>query len=377
LIFKRKARAIGPFIPIDVILEALIVIQAYKILGTGSYLPDLVVENSRFSEIVETNDEWISSRTGIKSRHLSAGEATWEMGVKAARNAIDMAGIAPGKIDLIIVSTVTPDYISPNMACIIQAELGASNAFCFDINAACTGFIQAFDIAVRYLATPAVRNVLIVSTESLSKLTDYSDRKVCVLFGDGAGAVVISDGSKVAETETGLESDTNSEENVDEYVYECFIGADGTSGHAIVGEAFMPARHPFIPADAPESKPRYEHNNGSFFTMQGQEVYRFATTMMPYAIEKVLERSGIPMDQVDYIVPHQANDRILQSAAKRLGIPAEKMISHLSDMGNTSSASIPICLDREVRAGRIQRGQTLVLTGFGGGLTYGALLCQY
>lgn len=346
-------------------LEGKIVSQSYKILGTGSYLPDLEVENARFSEIVETNDEWISSRTGIKSRHLSAGEATWEMGVKAARRAMDMSGLSPEALDLIIVSTVTPDYSSPNMACIIQAELDAVHAFCFDVNAACTGFIQSFDIAMRYMSSSDVKNVLIVSTESLSKLTDYSDRRTCVLFGDGAGAVVLSS----VEPATGEPADRN--------IYECFIGADGKSGHVIVGEAYAPARHPFIPADAPESKPRYEHTTGRFLEMQGQEVYRFATTMMPFAIEKVLERSGVSKDEVDYVVPHQANDRILQSAARRLGMPSEKMISRLSDLGNTSSASIPICLDREVREGRIQRGQKLVLTGFGGGLTYGALICQF
>ena len=340
-------------------------ISSYKILGTGSYLPDLVVGNARFSEIVETNDEWISSRTGIRSRHLSAGEATWEMGVKAAKNALDMSGLSADKLDLIIVTTVTPDYISPNMACIVQAELGAVNAFCFDVNAACTGFIQAFDIAMRYLATSDMHNVLIVSTESLSKLTDYSDRRVCVLFGDGAGAVVLSS----TLPESGKPADKN--------VYECFIGADGMSGHTIVGEAYAPAHHPFIPTDAPEITPRYAHGNGRFLEMQGQEVYRFATTMMPFAVEKVLERSGVSKEDIDFIVPHQANDRILQSAAKRLGMPNEKMISHLADLGNTSSASIPICLDREVREGRIVRGQTLVLTGFGGGLTYGALLCRF
>jgi len=340
------------------------VIQSYKILGTGSYLPDLVVENARFSEIVDTNDEWISSRTGISRRHLSAGEATWEMGAKAARNALDMSGLAPEKIDMIIVTSITPDYTSPNLACIIQAELGAVNAFCFDINAACTGFIQAFDIAIRYLATSDMHNVLIVSAESISKLTDYTDRRVCVLFGDGAGAVVLS---------SELPDGTVPEKEV----YESFIGADGTMGQAIVGKAFDPARHPFIPADAPESVDRYEHAGGKYLEMQGQVVYRFATTMMPFAIERVLEKSGVSIDDIDYVVPHQANDRILQSAAKKLGLPTEKMISHLADMGNTSSASIPICLDIEVRAGRIQRGQTLVMTGFGGGLTYGALVCKY
>ena len=334
--------------------------EAYKILGTGSYLPDLVIDNERFSEIVETSDEWISSRTGIRQRHFSTGESTWEMGAKAARRALDMAGVAADQIDMIIVTTVTPDYISPNMACILQAELGAPNAFCYDINAACTGFIQAFDIAMRYLKTSDMKNILIVSAESLSKMTDFQDRRVCVLFGDGAGAVLIGRGEEGRDL-----------------TYECFLGADGTSGHAIVGEAFLPVKHPFIPEGTPDPVKRYEHTAGNFFAMQGQEVYRFATTMMPFAVEKVLEKAGLTISDIDFIVPHQANDRILMSAAKKLGITPEKMISHLKDQGNTSSSSIPICLDREVREGRITRGQKLILTGFGGGLTYGALLFTF
>lgn len=343
-------------------------IQSYKILGTGSYLPDLVVENARFTEIVETNDEWITSRTGIERRHLSAGEATWEMGLKAARRAIDMAGIATDKIDIIIVSTLTPDYSTPNMACIIQAELEAKNAFCFDVNAACTGFIQAFDIAMRYLSAPDIHNILIVSAESLSKIVDFTDRRTCVLFGDGAGAVVISD-----QLPEQVES-----RNVDApmSIYECFLGADGASGNGIVAKALDPVRHPFVPEDAPAIMDRYAHPSGVYVQMLGQEVYRFATTMMPYAVERVLEKAGKTLEDVDFIVPHQANDRILQSAAKRLKVPLEKVISHIADLGNTSSASIPICLDREFRSGKIQRGQTLVFTGFGGGLTYGALICE-
>lgn len=340
-------------------------VQSYKILGTGSYLPDLVVENDDFSKFIETSDEWISSRTGIRRRHLSDGEATWELGLKAARRALDMAGLEPEKIDLIIVSSVTPDYSTPSMSCILQAELGAPNAFCFDVNAACTGFIQAFDIAMLYLKGADTHNVLVVSTESLSKLMDFTDRRTCVLFGDGAGAVVLSDRIP------------GSDETVKEMIFESFIGADGKLGGAIVGEAFRPARHPFIPENTPERQPLYEHDTGSALSMKGQEVYRFATTMMPFAVEKVLQKAEFDIADVDLIVPHQANDRILQSAAKRLGIPGEKMLSHLADMGNTSSASIPICLDLEVREGRIKRGQKLVLTGFGGGLTYGAILCEF
>jgi 3-oxoacyl-[acyl-carrier-protein] synthase-3 len=323
-------------------------------------LPELAVENSRFSEIVDTNDEWISSRTGIKSRYLCSGEATWEIGAAAAKQAIDMAGIAPEQIDMIIVTTITPDYISPNMACIIQNEIKAINASCFDLNEACTGFIQAFDIAVRYLATSDMQNILIVSAESMSKLTDFSDRRSCVLFGDGAGAVVLA-----------------KDDTIEPKRYESFFGADGSSGYTIVSEAYQPAKHPFIPAGQMENKPLFDHKNGPYVAMEGQEVYRFATTKMPFAIERVLEKNGLSLDEIDYIVPHQANSRILQSAAKRLKIPEDKIISHLADIGNTSSSSIPICLDREVRSGKIQRGQKLVFTGFGGGLTYGALLCEF
>lgn len=333
---------------------------SYKILGTGSCLPELAVENSRFSEIVDTSDEWISSRTGIKSRHLCAGEATWEIGAAAARQAIAMADILPEQIDMIIVSTITPDYISPNMACIIQNEIGARNASCFDVNEACTGFIQAFDIAIRYLATSDMQHILIVSAEAMSKLTDFSDRRSCVLFGDGAGAVILT---KVASSES--------------TIYESYFGADGASGYTIVTEGIPPAKHPFTPKDLPDRKPLFDHDCGKYVSMEGQEVYRFATTKMPYAIERVLEKNGLSLDEVDFIIPHQANNRILQSAAKRLKIPNEKIISHLEDIGNTSSSSIPICLDREVRSGKIKRGHKLVFTGFGGGLTYGALLCEF
>lgn len=333
---------------------------SYKILGTGSYLPELAIENSRFSEFIDTNDEWISSRTGIKSRHLCTGEATWELGVGAARQAIAMADIQAEQIDMIIVTTITPDYISPNMACIIQNEIGATNATCFDVNEACTGFIQAFDIAMRYLATSDMKYILIVSAEAMSKLTDFSDRRSCVLFGDGAGAVVLAKGDATEQT-----------------IYESFFGADGASGYTIVTEGNQPAKHPFTPKDLPARKPLFDHDCGKYVSMEGQEVYRFATTKMPFAIERVLEKSGIQMGQIDYIIPHQANNRILQSAAKRLKIPDEKIISHLAEIGNTSSSSIPICLDLEVRSGRIQRGQKLVFTGFGAGLTYGALLCEF
>ena len=343
-----------------------IVNTSYKILGTGSCLPELTVDNEMYAKVIDTSDEWITSRTGISRRHLCDGEATWEMAVKAASIAIGEAGVSAETINMIVVTTLTPDYTTPSTACIVQERTGAVNAFCFDLNAACTGFIQAFDIAMHYLCASAEPfTALIVAAESLSKLVDFSDRRTCVLFGDGAGAVGLSnreaDGSLLAP----------------DLVYDSFIGADGTGGGYMTGKAFEPAEHPFRDADKPEREDLFGHETGIYLSMKGQEVYRFATTAMPMAIEKVLERAGIALEKIDYVVPHQANDRILQAAAKRIGLDPEKMLSNIAETGNTSSASIPICLDQEIRSGRIKRGQTLIMTGFGGGLTYGACALNY
>lgn len=338
---------------------------SYKILGTGSYLPDLVVDNEMYAKIIDTSDEWITSRTGISRRHLCDGETTWEMAVKASRKAIDMAGINPETIDVIIATTITPDYTTPNLATIIQAELSAVNAFCFDVNAACTGFIQSFDIAMRYLNCDEPKTALIVSAESLSKLVDFSDRRTCVLFGDGAGAVILSN------------RENNRTDKAPTNIYDSFFGADGTGGGYMTGKAFEVAKHPFCDPEKAPRQDHFGHETGIFLSMQGPEVYRFATTAMPQAIEIVMQKTGITLDEIDYVVPHQANDRILRAAAKRLGIDPKKMLSTIAETGNTSSASVPICFDQEVRAGRITRGQTLILTGFGGGLTYGACACIF
>ncbi|MBN1775898.1 MAG: ketoacyl-ACP synthase III [Clostridiales bacterium] len=337
----------------------------YKILGTGSYLPPLTVDNEMYAKIIDTSDEWITSRTGISRRHLCDGETTWEMAVKASFVALKDAGVSPESIDIIIASTLTNDYTTPNLSTIIQDETKAVNAFCFDVNAACTGFIQAFDIAMRYLMSPEPVTALVVASESLSKIVDFSDRRTCVLFGDGAGAVVLSnreaDGKTVAPTE----------------VYDAFFGAQGDGGGYMTGKAFEVATHPFSDPDKAVPEDRFGHETGIFLSMKGPEVYRFATTAMPHAIEEVLSRTGIRLDEIDYVVPHQANDRILQASAKRLGLDFEKMLSTIAETGNTSSASVPICLDQYVRSGQIRRGQTLILTGFGGGLTYGACACIF
>jgi len=337
----------------------------YKILGTGSYLPELTVDNEMYAQIIDTSDEWITTRTGISRRHLCDGETTSEMAVKAGAKALEDAGVLPENIDIIIVTTLTPDYTTPNTACIVQADLKAVNAFCFDLNAACTGFIQAFDVAMHYLNATEPVTALIVSAESLSKIADFTDRRTCVLFGDGAGAVVVSNreayGADIAPAR----------------VYSSFFGADGTGGGYMTGKAFEVAVHPFSDPDQSAREDRFGHETGIYLSMKGPEVYKFATTAMPVAVEKVLERAKIALTDIDYVVPHQANDRILQAAAKRLNLDPEKMLSNIAETGNTSSASVPICLDQYVRSGRIQRGQTLILTGFGGGLTYGACACIF
>ncbi len=337
----------------------------YTILGTGSYLPDLVVDNEMFASILETSDEWITTRTGISRRHLCDGQTTWEMAVKAAVNAVEASQIDSKAIDMIIATTITPDYTTPNLACIIQAQIKAENAFCFDLNAACTGFVQAFDVAMHYLNTDRPMTVLIVSSESLSKLVDFSDRSTCVLFGDGAGAVILS--NRLSDGVTPVTSN----------IYESFFAADGTGGEYMTGKAFEVAKHPFSSVENAGKPDIFGHETGIFLSMKGQDVYRFATAAVPTSIEKVMTGAGLSLEDIDYVIPHQANERIIQSAAKRLGLPAEKMLSNIAETGNTSSASIPICFDQAVRSGRIRRGQTLIFTGFGGGLTYGAVACKY
>lgn len=338
-----------------------------RLAGTGSYLPETVVTNQDMSGIVDTSDEWIVSRTGISERRLSSGESTWHMGAQAGREALAASGLRPEDIDLVIATTVTPDYYTPSLACIIQAELGIRKAPCVDLGAACTGFVYAMDAAARYLATGGARNVLVVSSETLSKIVDYRDRTTCVLFGDGAGAVVLS---AVPE---------DSDEPGARILSSC-LGAEGESGGFIVSRA-LSIDHPFIlDADAGatgRNRDRFGCEGERFLRMEGQEVYKFAVRVLQESLQKAVEKAGLTVEDLDWVVPHQANIRILETAARRLGLPMERMVVEIAGMGNASSASIPVCLDRMVRDGRLVRGQTLGLVGFGGGLTYGALLLQY
>ncbi len=330
-----------------------------KITGTGSYLPDLVVTNDMMAQIVDTSDEWITTRTGISERRLSAGEPTWHMAAEAARRALAAAGLDAAELDVILVTTVTPDYYLPSTACILQAELGADHAFCLDVNAACAGFIYALDLANRYLQDPKIRHVLLVSAENLSKLVDFQDRSTCVLFGDGAAAVVCS---RAAEGEASA-------------VLAARLGAEGKNGRCLVSRALQ-IGHPFIKTDAvwPD---RFGEQKNHFVQMDGQEVFKFAVRVLAESLLEVAGQAGVALKDLSFIIPHQANTRIVEAAARRMKVDPALMVSRIADFGNTSSASIPICLDDLVRSGRMKRGDTVALCGFGAGLTYGASVFVY
>lgn len=324
-----------------------------KISGTGSYLPEKILTNEDFSAFVETSDEWITSRTGIKERHISTGEATWEMGLIAAKNALENAGIDPLEIDLIIATTITPDYFLPSMSCIIQGKIGAKNAFAFDMNAACSGFVYALDNAACYIAAGKAKKALIISSETISKLLDYSDRSTCVLFGDGAAAVVVE-----------------ASEN-DDMPSSC-LKSEGEGAKYLVSRA--------LKNDTPfgtDTSDIVENLNKHYFYMDGKEVFKFATRAMPAAIEDCLTQANLKATDIDFFVPHQANKRIIDFVSSKYGYDKEKTIIGLDRFGNTSSASIPILLDELNREGKLKKGDLLMLTGFGAGLTYGAAIIRW
>lgn len=327
-----------------------------EILGTGSYDPALTVTNDDMAKIVDTSDEWISTRTGISSRRLADGEPTWKMGAEAAAEAIKNAGIDPKEIGLIIDTTITNDFSTPSMACVIQNEIGAENAAAYDLNAACSGFVYAVDAAKRYLQTePELKYVLVAANEMLSKITDYSDRSTCILFGDGAAAAVITRSEKL---------------------FTSYIGADGRGAHHLYSKSHK-VFHPFRSSQTDEIDGG-DYSTGSTFLFQdGKEVYKFATKALPAAANKAAEKIGLDINEVDWFVPHQANIRIIETAAKNLGVSMDKFIVNIQNHGNTSSASIPIALHEAIRGGKIKRGDKLCLVGFGAGLTMGAVIIEY
>ncbi len=318
----------------------------------GSCVPEKTLTNSDLEKMVDTSDDWIIKRTGISERRiLEKDEPAYRLGVEAAKQAIEDAGLKVEDIDLIIVTSTTPDYLVPSTSCIIQKEIGAVKAAAFDLAAACTGFVYGITVAQQFIQTGFFRYVLVVSSEGMSKVTEWKDRNTCVLFGDGAGAAVlgkVEDGYGIIST---------------------YIDADGTQGNNITIPCF------YVPQEDVARRANYE--NKRTLWQEGQEVFKFAVKIMPYATEKVLKDAGIKTEDLKYIIPHQANIRIIDSAAKRLGIEPEKVYTTIRKYGNISSASIPVALTDAYRKKCLQKGDYLVFVGFGGGLTWGATLLRW
>lgn len=304
-----------------------------KITGTGSYVPSNFMDNFDLSNIVDTNDAWIQERTGIIRRHISTDDTTISMASKAADQAIKNAGISPNDIDLILVATMSPQAVLPCTACEVQKSIQADQATCFDLNAACSGFLYAYNTAQAYIASEVYKTVLVIGTETLSNLVDWKDRGTCILFGDGAGAVVLS------ATEEG--------------VYSTVTHSDGQKKDALTCDL------------------------GSVIKMNGQEIFKFAVKQIPICIQELLEKKHLAVSDITYFVLHQANKRIIEAVAKRLHVDLEHFPMNLQEYGNTSSASIPILLHEMNEKNMLRRGDKVIMAGFGAGLTWGATLLEW
>lgn len=317
-----------------------------RIIGTGSALPHRIVTNEDLSRIVDTSDEWIQSRTGICQRYLSAeGEDCVSLAVEAGRAALENAGISPEEVELLIVATCSSEHYFPSVGCQVQGALGMEHCVAFDISAACSGFLFALHTAHAYLQGGIYKKALLIGTETLSRVIDWEDRSTCVLFGDGAGACVVQ------AQESGL--------------MDFMQASHGAQGHVLTARASA-RRTPVRPAT--EMEP---------LAMEGQQVFKFAVKTVPESIHQILKSNGLSSEEVRYYILHQANRRILQSVARRLGQPEEKFPMNLDKHGNTSAASIPILLDEMNRQGKLEKGDILVLAGFGAGLTWGCTLMQW
>jgi len=322
-----------------------------RIVGTGSYVPEKVLTNQDLEHIVDTSDEWIVARTGIKERRITTnGEASSTLATFAAQNALEMAGISPEELDVIVVGTVTPDMFFPSVGCIVQDKLGAKKAAAFDVSAGCTGFIYALSIADTFIKSGNYKKALVVGTENLSKITDYQDRGTCVLLGDGAGAVVLVG----EEGERGILS--------------THLHSDGSCGNLL----YQPGGGTAIPASY-ESIDKRLH----YLKMDGNKLFKVAVKSLEEAVLETLAFNNIDNSEIDLFIPHQANLRIIQAIAKRLNLPEEKVVVNIDKYGNTSSASIPIALDEANRGGRISDDNLLLFNAFGAGLTWGAALVRW
>lgn len=328
-----------------------------RIIGTGSFLPDTIVTNDDLSQIMDTSDEWIRTRTGIRERHLVKEESTTYMAVNAAKKALADAKMEASELDLIIVATITGDHITPSCACEVQAGIGADKAVAFDINAACSGFLFALNTAHAYINSGFCNNALIIGVETLSKIMDWKDRSTCVLFGDGAGAAI------VRKDEKGL----------------CSMdwGSDGVKGMVLACKN-RPKHNPLVTENICDvNNTDAELQTLEYVHMDGQEVYKFAVSTVPASIQKVLDEADIKADEIKYYILHQANIRILQSVAKRLKVPEDRFPISLDHCGNISAASVPILLDEMNKQGKLNHGDKIVLSGFGGGLTWGSVVLEW
>ena len=325
-----------------------------KIKGTGAYIPERAVSNDELARIMDTNDEWIRERTGIARRHLAFGETTVSMSVKAARRALENAGVSAGELDMILVSTVSSNLLLPSTACAVQEQLGADHAVCFDLNAACTGFLFALNTVQAYFHAGAIKCALIIGAECLSHLVDWSDRGTAILFGDGAGAAVLTAG----------EGDFP----------KMVMHSDGTRGQVLICESpFVHGREiPFSEEASQTCTP-----GEPYIRMSGQEVFKFAVRQVPLCITELLDKCGMKVEDIDLFLLHQANQRIVEGIAKRLHVDLSRCPMNMAEYGNTSSASIPILLDEWNRSGRLKKGMKLVLAGFGAGLSWGATYMEW
>ena len=313
-----------------------------KIIGTGSYLPEKILTNKELESSLDTTDEWITSRTGIKERHIAGlGEKTSDLAYEAALKAIASANITPGDIDLIILATTTPDKIFPSTACTVQAKLGIKECPAFDIQAVCTGFVYALSIADKFIKTNSAKNVLVIGADRMSSITNYTDRSNAILWGDGAGAVILSASNEVGIISTHIHAAGNHEELL----------------HV----------------------PRHDKasNIADTIEMKGNQVFKIAVNTLDKIVDETLENSGITKADIDWLVPHQANIRILEATAKKLDMSMDKVIVTIDRHGNTSAASIPLALDEGVRSGKIRKNHMILMEAFGGGFTWGSALVKY
>ncbi len=318
-----------------------------RIAGTGGYLPAQVLTNAELEKRVDTTDQWIVERTGIRERRIAApGETTCDLAEQAARRAIEAARLTPADVDLIIVATTTPDRIFPSTACLLQQRLDIHGCPAFDIQAVCTGFIYALDIADRFIRTGGARRALVVGADVMSRITDWTDRGTCVLFGDGAGAVVLE-----ASDEPGILSS--------------HLHADGQYQDLLM-----------VPAGISQGYDKVQEGK-AYVQMQGNEVFKVAVNTLGHIVDETLEANRLPQSAIDWLIPHQANIRIIEATAKKLKMPMERVVVTVGEHGNTSAASVPLALDVAVRDGRIKRGETLLLEAFGGGFTWGSTLLKY